>query len=66
MDEDLLKMLDKAVDTAVVLEGSDDPFQQEEGENLQLLVAALRRLRKVAIIAGVPDGLVDKIALGEM
>lgn len=66
MDEGLLKMIDTATDIAVVLEGSDDPFRREEGENLQMTVAAVRRLRNLAITAGVPEGVVDKIALGEM
>lgn len=66
MDERLDEAIRNAHSVALVLTASEDPFQRENGQAIDTLIEGFDRLRKVALATGIPEVLVDKIALNTL
>lgn len=66
MNERLVKAIADVDRVALGFAASGDPFQEESGESMDVLIKAVKRLRAVALATGMPEALVDKIALDEL
>lgn len=66
MNERLVKAIADVDRVALGFAASSDPFQEESGESMDVLIKAVKRLRAVALATGMPEALVDKIALDEL
>lgn len=66
MNEVLDEAIRNAHGVALVLSASDDPFQKENGQAIDTLIEGFDRLRKVALATGIPEEVVDKIALNSL
>jgi len=66
MHEGLIKIIGDVERASLGNAASGDPFREETGESMERLITAVRRLRAVALATGMPEALVDKIALDEL
>lgn len=66
MNEGLVKIIADVDRESLGLAASGDPFREEVGESMERLIKAVKRLRAVALATGMPEALVDKIALDEL
>lgn len=66
MNAALEEAMSLATSEALTLKDSTDPFKVENGEAIMTVLGAVRRLRSVALATGVPEVLVDKIALDQL
>lgn len=70
MNEGLRTAIARTQAVGMDLEGraarEGDPFMRENAEAIVTVLGALNRLRSIALATGMPETLVDKIALDEL